>query len=79
MFGLEKEKEENKNIFEFDLEKDLKTDPEMAKKILKNIESQVQELKKKLREGFESKDFDQLGMILHAYNALQKVVNRVVD
>lgn len=78
MFGLEKQKKEQQDFFEFDLERDLKSDKKMAKEMQENIENQIQNLKKKLREGSGSKNFDQLGIILHAYNALQKVVGRVV-
>ena len=73
MFGMEKKKA----LFEFDLEKDLKKDPEKKAALLKEIETKTQELKTHLREGTAAKNFDQYGILLHGYSALQKVVNRI--
>lgn len=74
MFGLEKK---GKALFEFDLEKDLKQDPAKAKALLKEIEGHIADLKNVLRQGAESKDFDQYGVLLHGYAALQKVIGKV--
>lgn len=76
MFGMEKKKE-GKPLFEFDLEKDLKEDPTKATALLKSIEARIIDLKNALRTGAESKDFDDLGVLLHGYAALQKVVNKI--
>jgi hypothetical protein len=79
MFGLEKGPDKgNKNIFEFDLEKDLKTNPASKKKLTKEIEEKVLELKNILRKGMDSdEEFEQHGMLLRGYAALQKVINRI--
>lgn len=76
MFGLEKGK--SKSLMEFDLEKDLKKDPKQAKKTIDEIEKKVSEIKAALRAGSESKGFEQLGVLLHGYTALQRVLTRVV-
>ena len=73
MFGMEKKKA----LFEFDLEKDLKKDPKKKAALLKEIEAKIQSLKTHLREGTAAENFDQYGILLHGYSALQKVVNRV--
>lgn len=74
MFGLEKK---GKGLFEFDLEKDLKKTPTKAKEMLKKTEDRIQEIKNTLRQGTQSNDFDQLGILLHGYAALQKVLTRI--
>lgn len=76
MFGLEKKE---KSLFEFDLEKEWKTDPSKAKELLKKIEGQVQAIKTTLRQGTGSEDFDKLGALLQGYTALQRVLTRIVN
>jgi hypothetical protein len=74
MFGLEKKKKE---VFEFDLEQELKAHPEKKKSLLAEIESSIEEIKAALRTGSDAKDFDNYGVLLHGYSALQKVVTRI--
>lgn len=74
MFGLEKKPQ---GPFEFDLEQDLKKDPAKTKELLKQIEQRMQEIKGQLREGSAQEDFDQYGILLHGYAALQKVLTKV--
>ncbi len=74
MFGLEKEDRER---FAFDLEKEIKEKPNRGKEILDKAEKRIHEIKKLLREGQNEKDFDRLGILLHGYTALQKVVRKV--
>lgn len=74
MFGLEKKPGEK---FAFDLEKEIKEKPSRGKEILEKVEKRIQEMKKHLREGANEKDFDQLGILLHGYAALQKVLRKV--
>lgn len=74
MYGLEKERGKK---FAFDLEKEIKEKPSRGKKILETAETRVQEIKKHLREGANEKDFDDLGILLHGYAALQKVIRKV--
>jgi len=75
MYGLEEGKQ--KPIFEFDLEKEIKEDPERAQTLLKSVETHIQEIKGVLREGGEAKDIDNYGVLLHGYTALQKVLTKV--
>ena len=77
MFGLEKEKEKDKpQRFEFDLEKDLKGKPQEKKRVLEQIDAQTNQLKTTLREGTASENFDKCGVLLQAYAALKRVVER---
>lgn len=76
MFGLEKK---GKALFEFDLEKELKSNPSKTKDLLKKVENQIQEIKNILRQGTESEDFDKFGILLHGYAALQKVLTKVAN
>lgn len=72
---FEKKKEPAK--FMFDLELEMRDNPQMGKKLLEKAESRTQEIKKALREGVSEKDFDNLGVLLHGYTALQKVLKRI--
>lgn len=74
MFGLEKKPSEK---FAFDLEKEIKEKPSRGKEILDNVEKRILDIKKNLREGANEKDFDKLGILLHGYAALQKVLRKV--
>ena len=75
MFGLEKDKDKPKR-FEFDLEKELKESGKEKKRVLNQIEAQTNQLKTTLREGTASENFDKCGVLLQAYAALKRVVNR---
>lgn len=75
MYGLEKEP---KGRFAFDLEKELKEKPSRGKEILENVGEKIHEIKKLLREGTNEKDFDRLGVLLHGYAALQKVLKKAI-
>lgn len=74
MYGLEKQPGEK---FAFDLEKEIKEQPHRGKEILDKVEKRIHEIKKLLREGASEKDFDRLGILLHGYAALQKVLRKV--
>ena len=74
MYGLEKKA---KPPFEFDLEKELKSDPAKLQSLLKTTEARIQELKGSLRQGSGTKEFDELGVLLNGYAALQRVLNRI--
>lgn len=76
MFGLEKKKKE---LFEFDLEKELRTNPSKTKELLKTVEKRMGDIKHSLRQGTGSEDFDKLGILLHGYAALQKVLTKVAN
>ncbi|HSX26971.1 MAG TPA: DUF5398 family protein [Chlamydiales bacterium] len=74
MYGLEKEPDKR---FAFDLENEIKQKPHRGKEILDKVEKRIHELKKLLREGQNEKEFDRLGILLHGYAALQKVIRKV--
>ena len=74
MFGLEKKQ---KALFEFDLEKELKEDATKKQQLSKTVETKIQEIKNILRQGSSSADFDNYGILLHGYAALQKIVNKI--
>jgi hypothetical protein len=74
MYGLEKKP---KMVFEFDLEKDLKKDPTKVRELLKSTESKINEIKTQLRQGSKGAELDNLGVLLHGYTALQKVLNKL--
>lgn len=76
MYGLEKKP---KHAFEFDLEKDLKKDPSKARELLQMTETKIQAIKSQLREGAKGPELDQLGVLLHGYTALQKVLSRLAN
>jgi hypothetical protein len=76
MFGLEKKQ---KGLFEFDLEKDLKSNPTKAKALLKTVEEKVHTLKNSLRQGAGSADFDTLNKLLLGYTALQRVLTKITS
>lgn len=74
MFGLEKKK---RAPFEFDLEKQLKSDKKMRDDLIKVVDTRSNSLKKLLREGSATEDFDKYGILLHAYAALTRIINRI--
>lgn len=77
MFGLEKGNKRQR--FVFDLEKKIKEQPGYKKELLQKAEKHINELKKMLREGANEKDFDRLGILLHGYTALQKVLKKTAN
>ncbi|HSX38085.1 MAG TPA: EscE/YscE/SsaE family type III secretion system needle protein co-chaperone [Chlamydiales bacterium] len=74
MYGMEEKEKREK--FVFDLEKRIKNEPEHLKEILSKAEKRMAEIKKQLREGANAKEFDRLGVLLHGYAALQKVLKK---
>ncbi len=76
MFGLEKQP---KGAFVFDLEKEIKADPAHGKKILEKVESKINSIKKQLREGANEQAFNDLGVLLSGYTALQKVLKKMAQ
>ncbi len=75
MYGLEKK---GKTPFEFDLEQEMRQDPAKAQHTLKTVEGRIQELKSLLRQGAAPEDFDNLGILLHGYTALQRILTRLM-
>lgn len=76
MFGMEQKPNQP---FAFDLEEDLKKDPAKAKEMMKEVETRIGDLKNLLRQGAETEDFDEYGVLLHGYAALQRVLKRVLE
>ncbi len=74
MFGLEKKEKE---LFEFDLEQELKKNPERKTELKKEAEDAVGEIKSLLRTGTDTCNFDNYGVLLHGYSALLKVLTRI--
>jgi hypothetical protein len=75
MYGLEKKQPP---AFEFLLEEEIRKDPTRSKELLKKAEERILEIKNLLRQGTASEDFDNLGVLLHGYAALQKILNKLV-
>ena len=73
MFGLERGKK--KEFKFFDLEKDLES-PKKSKDLVKRVEHNVQDLKAQIRKGADSKEFEKLGVLLHGYSALMKILTK---
>lgn len=76
MFGLESHKKKKTEEFIFDLEHDLKN-PGDRSKIKKKAEERIQEVKNVLRSGENKDEFDRLGVLLHGYTSLLRVISRV--
>jgi len=78
MFGLEKQPNKNNKLFEFDLEKELKTNPGSKTRMDKEADTKIVELKNILRKGMDSdEEFEEYGVILRGYAALKKVIQRI--
>jgi hypothetical protein len=73
MFGMEKKKA----LFEFDLEVELKKDPQKKIALLQEAEKKIQELKTCLREGAHPEHFDAYGLLLQGFAAFSKVLNKI--
>lgn len=77
MFGLENQKKSKKaEAFVFDLEKDLSS-AAAIQDFKKKIEGKIQKVKDVLRSGDDKAEFDRFGILLHAYSALLKTVERL--
>ncbi len=74
MFGLKKE--DKKPFFEFDLQKEIKDDKKQ--KVLKDkADKQILAIKAQLRAGADPQSFEQLGVLMHGYSALLKILSDV--
>lgn len=76
MYGLEKGKKKPEK-FMFELEREVKERPAHARELLGKAEKRMHEIKQALREGASGKDFDKLGILLHGYTSLQKVLKKM--
>lgn len=75
MYELSKKKPER---FLYGLESEIREDPKKGKDLLKKVEADIHELKKTLRTGVKEEEFDHLGVLLHGFVAMQKVLKRMV-
>jgi len=76
MFGLEGQKKKKPvEEFVFELEKEFKI-PAKHKEIKDKVEQRLQRIKDLLRSGENQDQFDRLGLLLHGYNSLIKIMSR---
>lgn len=76
MFGLEEQKKKEVKPFVFELEREIK-DPKTHREIKQKVEERIQKIKTGLKTGGENKnEFDMLGLLLHGYTSLLKVMAR---
>jgi len=76
MFGLEGQKKKKPTEeFVFELEKEVKN-PVKLKQLLERVERRLQKIKEVMRTGDDQGEFDRLGILLHGYNSLLKVMSR---
>ncbi len=76
MFGLGSGNTKS-DEFLFDLEREIQ-DPKQGRELKELVVSRTKEVKQQLRGGADKDDFDSLGILLHAYTSLQKVIARVM-
>lgn len=76
MFGLEK-KEKKIEKFRFDLEVEIEENPDRAQEIIDLCKKKVDAIKSLLKSGADPKNFDQLGILIHGYNALMRVIKKI--
>lgn len=75
MFGLEKNKKKKHEEFVFEFEKECQN-PVKSRAIKQKVEERIQKIKASLHSGTEQDEFDQLGVLLHGYTSLIKVMSR---
>jgi hypothetical protein len=76
MFGLEKQKKKKGEEFTFELEKELKAF-NSHQDYNKKVEERIQDIRSLLRKGENKDEFDKLGVLLHGYTSLLKVMSRL--
>lgn len=72
---MEKKPGQEKNLFQFDLEKDLK-DEAKRRELASRIESRILRIKEYLRKGSKKEEFDKLSILLNGYHGLAIVLSR---
>ncbi len=75
MFGLDRGGNKKEPMFAFDLEKDLQDDNKQ-RQLVQKVEKHIQEIKTELRKGTKVEDFEKLGLLLHGYSALLKILTQ---
>lgn len=74
MYGLEKGQTKK---FDFDLEVEIKKNPKRKTEILNDAKKKAEELKTQLKSEKKTSNFEELGILLHAYESLDKVLNKI--
>ena len=74
MFGLEKGKAPKK--FDFDLEVEVKKNPNKKKELIKKATKNLSEIKGQLRDP-KCKNSKELSQIADGYDSLKKVINKI--
>ncbi|MFZ4773045.1 MAG: DUF5398 family protein [Chlamydiia bacterium] len=64
-----------RELFKFDLEIELK-DPKKRSEIQNKCEHRIKELKDTIQKGADPEDFERIGVLLHGYVALEKLVKQ---
>jgi hypothetical protein len=72
MYGLEKEKK-----FDFDLEVEIKKNPKRKQELLEDAKAKASEIKKILQAQEKPDNFEELGILLNGYDALEKVIAKI--
>jgi len=75
MFGMGDKKKKDKEVFLFDVEKELQNKDKQVE-YAKRIEKKVLYIKDLLRKGSKKDEFDHLGVLLNGYHALAVVLGR---
>jgi hypothetical protein len=73
MYGLKKE---NKK-FDFDLEVEIKKNPKRKQELLEDAKAKASEIKKILQAQEKPDNFEELGILLNGYDALEKVIAKI--
>jgi hypothetical protein len=74
MFGTDKKP---KRLFQFDLEVELEKDHKKCEDLIAKTEKEKHALKSQLRSGMDKTDFENGGVILQAFDALETVLKRI--
>lgn len=75
MFGLENQKKKKAEPFTFELENQVK-DSKQYRELKALIEKRISRIKEHLKSGEAKEEFDQIGVLLHGYTSLLKVLAR---
>lgn len=79
MFGLDDDKKKGKETeeFFFDLEQDIKDNPEKLKELQSNILDKLKELKEALKEGVDPKALPTYQKIMQGYLSASQIISAI--
>ncbi len=83
MFGMEQDKEEEQSSalklpnFSFDLENNIKENPNKKEEIQKLVETRIRDIRILIQNGCSEKEFQDCESLLQGYLSLATVVDRV--